>query len=60
MERCVVCGNVYEKAFRVVFADRSSHVFDSFECAIHAIAPRWSTVSAASSATASSPLYQLP
>ena len=40
MEPCVVCGNTYEKAFRVLFADGSSHVFDSFECAIHALAPR--------------------
>ena len=40
MERCVVCGNAYEKAFRVLFADHSSYVFDSFECAIHALAPR--------------------
>ena len=40
MERCVVCGNAYERAFRVILADRSSHVFDSFECAIHQLAPR--------------------
>lgn len=40
MERCVVCGNTDEKAFRVISADRSSHVFDSFECAIQALAPR--------------------
>lgn len=42
MERCVVCGNAYEKAFRVVLADGSSAVFDSFECAIQALAPRCS------------------
>ena len=40
MERCVVCGNADERAFRVVLMDGSSHVFDSFECAIHALAPR--------------------
>lgn len=40
MGRCDVCGNSYEKAFTVLFADRSSYVFDSFECAIHALAPR--------------------
>lgn len=39
MDRCVVCGNHYDRAFRVVFADRSSYVFDSFECAIQALAP---------------------
>jgi hypothetical protein len=40
MERCVVCGNTYENAFRVTFADGSSYVLDSFECAIHALAPQ--------------------
>jgi hypothetical protein len=38
MARCEVCGNEYDKAFEVVMASRS-HVFDSFECAIHALAP---------------------
>ena len=32
------CGNDYDKAFRVVLAD-ASHTFDSFECAIQALAP---------------------
>ena len=36
--RCEVCGNVYEKAFRVEM-NGSTHVFDCFECAIHALAP---------------------
>jgi hypothetical protein len=34
-----VCGNEYDKSFEVVIAGKS-HVFDSFECAIHAVAPR--------------------
>jgi hypothetical protein len=38
LPRCELCGNEYDKAFIVVQAGRS-HVFDSFECAIHAIAP---------------------
>jgi hypothetical protein len=38
MAQCEVCGNEYDKAFEVVMAGRS-HVFDSFECAIHALAP---------------------
>jgi hypothetical protein len=38
MARCEVCGNDYDKAFEVRLAGRS-HVFDSFECAIHALAP---------------------
>jgi len=38
MARCEVCGNDYDKAFQVVMAGRT-HVFDSFECAIHALAP---------------------
>jgi len=35
---CEVCGNDYDKAFAVV-RDGRSHVFDCFECAIHALAP---------------------
>ena len=39
MATCEVCGNEYDKAFDVV-QDGESHTFDSFECAIHALAPR--------------------
>lgn len=39
MGRCAVCGNEYDKAFDVVSADGSKHTFDSFECAIHKLAP---------------------
>ena len=35
---CEVCGNEYDKAFEVVTAG-VRHVFDSFECAIKALAP---------------------
>src|SRR5262245_1752991 len=35
---CEVCGNDYDKAFRVVMAGET-HVFDCFECAIHSLAP---------------------
>ncbi|HSF43956.1 MAG TPA: hypothetical protein VLT87_29470 [Thermoanaerobaculia bacterium] len=38
MAACEVCGNDYDRAFEVVMAGKS-HVFDSFECAIHALAP---------------------
>lgn len=38
MGTCEVCGNRYDKAFEVVMAGKS-HTFDSFECAIHALAP---------------------
>jgi hypothetical protein len=38
MAVCEVCGNDYDKAFQVVAQGRS-HTFDSFECAIHALAP---------------------
>ena len=38
MARCEVCGNDYDKAFEVRIAGET-HVFDSFECAIHALAP---------------------
>jgi Rieske Fe-S protein len=39
MPRCEVCGNDYDKAFEVRTVDGSAHTFDSFECAIHALAP---------------------
>ena len=39
MATCEVCGNDYDKAFQVV-RDGESHTFDSFECAIHALAPQ--------------------
>jgi hypothetical protein len=35
---CEVCGNDYDKAFQVVM-EGSTHTFDSFECALHALAP---------------------
>jgi Rieske Fe-S protein len=38
MDTCEVCGNHYDKAFQVVAAG-VSHTFDSFECAIHMMAP---------------------
>ncbi|WP_277451923.1 hypothetical protein [Janibacter sp. DB-40] len=38
MAQCEVCGNDYDKSFEVVAAG-SRHTFDSFECAIHAVAP---------------------
>ncbi|MDQ3459901.1 MAG: hypothetical protein M3498_11455 [Deinococcota bacterium] len=41
MAQCEVCGNDYDKAFEVVMGG-SSHTFDSFECAIHALAPKCS------------------
>jgi Rieske Fe-S protein len=39
MARCEVCGNDYDKSFEVVAAGET-HTYDSFECAIHALAPR--------------------
>jgi hypothetical protein len=36
---CEVCGNDYDKSFEIIAGGRR-HVFDSFECAIHAVAPR--------------------
>ncbi|HJQ85913.1 MAG TPA: hypothetical protein VJ820_00410 [Propionibacteriaceae bacterium] len=38
MAACEVCGNDYEMSFEVVTAG-VTHTFDSFECAIHALAP---------------------
>ncbi len=39
--KCETCGNNYDKAFEIITAGRS-HTFDSFECAIQALAPRCS------------------
>lgn len=38
MKTCETCGNEYARTFEVVM-DGETHVFDSFECAIHALAP---------------------
>jgi 3-hydroxyisobutyrate dehydrogenase-like beta-hydroxyacid dehydrogenase len=38
---CEVCGNDYDKPLRIL-AGGETRVFDSFECAIHAMAPRCS------------------
>jgi hypothetical protein len=35
---CEVCGNQYDKSFQVV-VDGIAHTFDSFECAVHRLAP---------------------
>ena len=37
--RCDTCGNDYDKAFQVTTHDQTTHTFDSFECAIHQLAP---------------------
>lgn len=39
MATCEICGNDYDKAFTVITHDGGTHTFDSFECAIHAVAP---------------------
>ena len=39
MAECEVCGNDYDKPVEVTIAG-ATHVFDSFECAIHALAPQ--------------------
>ncbi|MBD0347889.1 MAG: hypothetical protein ICV59_01935 [Thermoleophilia bacterium] len=38
MPRCELCGNDYDKAFEITLGGET-HVFDSFECAIHVLAP---------------------
>jgi len=38
MAVCEVCGNDYDMSFEVV-AQGARHTFDSFECAIHRMAP---------------------
>ena len=39
MGTCEICGNRYDKAFTLTTHDGESHTFDSFECAIHRLAP---------------------
>jgi len=39
MAGCDVCGNDYDKAMRISQGGRTM-TFDSFECAIHALAPK--------------------
>lgn len=38
MARCDVCGNDYDKAMEITMAGER-YTFDSFECAIHRLAP---------------------
>lgn len=42
MARCESCGNDYDKTF-TVRVEGKDHVFDCFECAIHALAPTCSS-----------------
>ena len=38
MGTCETCGNTYDRPLEITL-DGTSHTFDSFECAIHALAP---------------------
>jgi hypothetical protein len=38
MAKCEMCGNEYDKTFEVLTQD-GRHTFDSFECAVHLLAP---------------------
>ncbi len=38
MARCEICGNDYDKPLEIMM-DGTTHYFDCFECAIHALAP---------------------
>ena len=38
MAKCELCGNDYDKSFTVTMGG-ATHTFDSFECAIHVLAP---------------------
>jgi hypothetical protein len=39
MGTCDQCGNDYDKTFTVTMYDGSTSTFDSFECAMHLLAP---------------------
>ncbi len=43
MATCATCGNDYDKTMTVTLYNGTSHQFDSFECAIHLLAPTCST-----------------
>lgn len=38
MAKCQRCGNDYDKTFEII-KDNRKYLFDSFECAIHELAP---------------------
>jgi hypothetical protein len=38
--KCDMCGNEYDNAMQITVAGGQTYTFDSFECAIHHIAPR--------------------
>jgi hypothetical protein len=42
MAICEVCGNDYDKPLEIK-KEGKAHIFDSFECAIHALAPQCAT-----------------
>lgn len=39
MATCSTCGNTYDKVMTVTLYTGDSYQFDSFECAIHLLAP---------------------
>lgn len=39
MRKCDACGNEYIRTFQVSTAEGKTYTFDSFECAIHMLAP---------------------
>jgi len=39
MAQCDACKNEYDKPFQVLYMDGQTYTFDSFECAIHLLAP---------------------
>lgn len=43
MGRCNYCKNEYDKTFKLELANGERYEFDSFECAIHAVAPACGT-----------------
>lgn len=47
MATCEICGNQFDKSFDVIIGGKR-HTFDSFECAISAVAPTCTHCSAAS------------
>lgn len=40
MAKCDVCGNDYPRSFQLTTNEGKTFTFDSFECAIHKVAPQ--------------------
>ena len=59
MATCEVCGNHSDEAIEVTAAG-VTHVFDSFQCAVHLMAPMWTPAGAGRWVNGSCPVTGSP